>query len=45
MLFFKANAAQATVVKNVLNTYAEATGQLMNPGSVPFSLQNRVLLT
>jgi hypothetical protein len=32
MLFFKANAAQATVVKNVLNTYAEATGQLMNPG-------------
>jgi hypothetical protein len=31
MLFFKANAAQASVIKNVLNTYATATGQLMNP--------------
>ncbi|KAM0905175.1 hypothetical protein ACQ4PT_017547 [Festuca glaucescens] len=39
MLFFKATADQATVVRNVLNTYAEATGQLLNLGkcSILFS--------
>ena len=31
LLFFRAMADQATIVKEVLNTYAAATGQLINP--------------
>lgn len=30
LLFFKANQAQAAMVKDVLNTYAQGTGQLIN---------------
>lgn len=32
LLFFKAEQQQAMAVKNVLNTYAKGTGQLINPG-------------
>jgi hypothetical protein len=32
LLFFKANAAQASVIKDVINTYERGTGQLLNPG-------------
>ena len=31
LLFFRASSEQATIVKGVLNTYAEAMGQLINP--------------
>lgn len=31
LLFFRANMENATTVKGVLNTYASATGQLINP--------------
>lgn len=32
LMFFKAEQQQAMAVKNVLNTYAKGTGQLINPG-------------
>jgi hypothetical protein len=32
LLFFKANAAQASVIKEVINIYERGTGQLLNPG-------------
>ena len=31
MLLFEASSPQATIVKGLLNTYARATGQLINP--------------
>ena len=31
LMFFKANVAQATYVKDALHRYAQATGQLINP--------------
>jgi hypothetical protein len=32
LLFFRANAEEATKIQGVLNTYANSTGQLINPG-------------
>lgn len=39
LLFFRANMETTTIVKDVLNTYASATGQLINPSkcSILFS--------
>jgi hypothetical protein len=39
LLFFKANTEQALVVKEILDTYARCTGQLLNPAkcSILFS--------
>jgi hypothetical protein len=43
LLFFKATSEQASVVKDILDTYAHCTGQLINPGkcSIMFNESGR----
>jgi hypothetical protein len=40
-LFFKANDEQATKVKEILETYAKGTGQLINPAKCPILFKEK----
>jgi hypothetical protein len=40
LLFFKASQEQATVVKNILESYSASTGQLLNPSKCSILFSN-----
>ena len=45
LLFFRASIQQATLVRGLLNTYALATGQLINPSKCSILFSDNCLVT